>query len=370
MIKTLTSLRFFAALTVFSSHLFILQNFNETKWIFERIFYEGYLGVTFFFILSGFILTYSYYEKFKIFTKETYKNFMVARIARIYPVYILTFSLTLIPYILDHINLNPLLLILTGLINVGMLQSFVPISGVYFSFNSPAWSISNEMFFYLTFPFLIVCINRLSKKYDFKYFSLFAVLFFIIAFTTVWNMRDFSLAHWLFYIFPFFRFIDFFIGVVLGVTFLKCRDKVTLKNKTFTFLELSSVSLLAVAVFFSIYVHPTLRLWGYYLPFLVLIVWVFSFQKGMLSHFLSNNRLVYLGEVSFSFYMIHKIVMGYLENIPVATSNPVIFILASLLITLTLSHLVYKYYEIPLRNKIRHKKILYNQRIKPISKTS
>jgi len=60
MIKPLTSFRFFAALFVFLSHLSLFKEFEETEWLFENILYEGYLGVTFFFILSGFILTFNY----------------------------------------------------------------------------------------------------------------------------------------------------------------------------------------------------------------------------------------------------------------------------------------------------------------------
>lgn len=63
MIKPLTSLRFFFALCVFVSHLSFLKGSEYYANIFETIFDEGFLGVSFFFILSGFILAYNYEDK-------------------------------------------------------------------------------------------------------------------------------------------------------------------------------------------------------------------------------------------------------------------------------------------------------------------
>ncbi|MGE6515821.1 acyltransferase family protein [Lysinibacillus sphaericus] len=354
MINTLTSLRFFAALAVFLSHLFILQNFEETKWIFDRIFFEGYLGVTFFFILSGFILTYNYHNKFQKYTKGNLKNFMVARFARIYPVYILTFLISLIPFFVDDMEINYLNQILTGIANLGMIQSFVPIPSVYFSFNAPSWSISDEMFFYLIFPFVILTLIKFKKNKFLTFFIPFTFLIYISACLVVWYMRDSQLAHWLFYIFPPFRFIDFFIGIIIGLVFVKMKE-VKISNRIFSIFEIVSILLLIIAIYFFPTIHQTLRLWGYYLLPLVFIIWVFAFQKGVISQFLSHKVFVYLGEISFSFYMIHKIVMGYMEITPFVKDNPYIFVLTTFLITLILSHIIYKYYEIPLKNKIRHK---------------
>lgn len=84
MINTLTSLRILFALMVFGAHCYVLDPSFDT-----HFFKEGFVGVSFFFILSGFIIAYNYEEKLleKITTKRT---FWVARIARIYPLHLLT----------------------------------------------------------------------------------------------------------------------------------------------------------------------------------------------------------------------------------------------------------------------------------------
>lgn len=95
-LPALTSLRFFAALMVFFSHLDFLRihedaSGNPSKYqdIYKTWFYEGYSGVTFFFILSGFILAHSYQERLSRGTTSTV-DFFIFRIARIVPLHWLT----------------------------------------------------------------------------------------------------------------------------------------------------------------------------------------------------------------------------------------------------------------------------------------
>jgi len=84
MINTLTSLRFIFALMVFGAHCYTIDKFFDT-----HFFKEGFVGVSFFFVLSGFIIAYNYQKRFSE-NKITKRAFWVARIARIYPLHWLT----------------------------------------------------------------------------------------------------------------------------------------------------------------------------------------------------------------------------------------------------------------------------------------
>ena len=84
MINTLTSLRFIFALMVFGAHCYTIDKFFDT-----HFFKEGFVGVSFFFVLSGFIIAYNYQKKFSE-NKIAKRAFWVARIARIYPLHWLT----------------------------------------------------------------------------------------------------------------------------------------------------------------------------------------------------------------------------------------------------------------------------------------
>ena len=84
MINTLTSLRFIFAMMVFGAHCYVIDNHFDI-----HFFKEGFVGVSFFFMLSGFIIAYNYQKKFSE-NKITKRTFWVVRIARIYPLHWLT----------------------------------------------------------------------------------------------------------------------------------------------------------------------------------------------------------------------------------------------------------------------------------------
>ena len=89
MIKPLTSLRFFFAFCVFLCHLYFLRESKFFHSIFTNVLSEGFLGVGFFFILSGFILALNYKDKFRKKTISL-KKFYISRFARIYPMHFIT----------------------------------------------------------------------------------------------------------------------------------------------------------------------------------------------------------------------------------------------------------------------------------------
>lgn len=94
-IQSLTSLRFFAAFGVFLHHLGLL---NQSKipmvQEFAKYFFNGYTGVTFFYVLSGFIINYSFKRHIEG-GRFDYKDFIVFRVCRLFPVHILAMFIVL-----------------------------------------------------------------------------------------------------------------------------------------------------------------------------------------------------------------------------------------------------------------------------------
>jgi peptidoglycan/LPS O-acetylase OafA/YrhL len=130
LIRPLTSLRFFAALLVLAHHYFG--------------FMAGFSGVTFFYVLSGYILTVNYADR--VGSWREVKLFWWKRFARIYPTHLLVLAAA-IPFG-SSLSVLP--------INLLLLHSWVPVQSVFFSFNGPSWSISNEAAFYGVFPWLVL----------------------------------------------------------------------------------------------------------------------------------------------------------------------------------------------------------------------
>ena len=219
MIKPLTSLRFLFAFMIFVHHMtFLAKSKSATlRWIHESILKEGFIGVSFFFILSGFILAYNYRDSM-LNQKISKSNFYVARIARIYPLHLLTLLIA-VPITIKNADFQLSLWFKQLFFNSTLTQSFVPMKKIYFSFNSPSWSISNELFFYLLFPFLLVLISKLKiLKYSKGLLTPFLLLLpiLMLVFPPIYY-KD------LFYINPFFRVFDFIIGILLFELYLNIK---------------------------------------------------------------------------------------------------------------------------------------------------
>lgn len=341
MIKPLTSLRFIFALMVFYAHSYVVDPFFN-----QPFFKEGFVGVTFFFVLSGFIIAYNYEDKFLSSTVSK-RKFWIARFARIYPMHILTISLTAVlafPLAKDFGNwlghFFPALF---------LLHPFIPLEDYFFYTDSPSWSLGCEQFFYFLFPFLIVWFGR-NRRLGWTLGCL-AILVPVCMFYTA--------DEWvrpLWYVNPFLRMPDFLVGILLYRIYVRFKS-VEWSFRTATLLELGAVG------FFLLFYLPGPDLLPkvfryncfYWLP-IVWLLFMFARQSGALSRVLSHSFLVLLGEASYSVYLIHLFMMqGYNAlaahygwQWPYAVSTGLI-----LVVTVAVSIGTYMYIEKPANRLIR-----------------
>jgi peptidoglycan/LPS O-acetylase OafA/YrhL len=350
MIKSLTSLRFVFAFMVFMSHNVIPSDY----FLLKHIFYEGYAGVSFFFILSGFILTHSYKDRL-LSNKISALFFYKTRIARIYPLHLLTF-------IIAALLLQPFQLGIGYLVrfasNLTLTQSFFPFRSVYFTFNAPSWSISDEMFFYFLFPFIIYFIYANRKVFHILFFSILTILFVL-----TFLIKEETYRHALFYINPMFRISDFCIGICLYCLCEKmsdCKYKIPKMCRLMGGgggVEIISIFLF-ICVYLSAYYIPSVYRYSfwYWIPISLLIVVFYFSRNGLCSKILSNKYSVLLGEISFGFYLYHQLIgrlfSAFTTKMQMNVSYPYRFIIV-LIITIIVSYLSFKYYETPYNKKIK-----------------
>lgn len=352
MLKPLTSLRFVFAYMVFSGHLGgLFLNYNESFLSDTFASYlsisEGYLGVSFFFILSGFILSFKYKEPFLKKT-ITFKKFILSRIFRIYPLHLLTFLFAF--YLSYYNNLDSITFWLKSVSNLFLVQSFIPLKEYFFSFNGVSWSISNELFFYMTFPLLLVLFSKFRKY-------VFLVLLIPLVIIAVRQSTD--VHHWVYYINPLFRIFDFFLGIVLHDLYMKYKDQKFLKNYA-TLLEVSAILLFLGFYFFRDNVPQDFRWSLYYWVPMVFLIFIFAMQGGWISKLLSKRGCIWLGEISFAFYMIHQLVINVLWILNYKFrffDNGYVLILTALLLSIIGSGILYRYFEMPLNRYLRKKYI-------------
>ena len=155
----LTGLRFLAAFYVFVFHIHLRIPLGFLPAPFQTVISVGALGVTVFFVLSGFILTYSHIKDFsatQIPTARYYSHFLFKRIARIYPAYLAgLLSCILVSWWLQDLPSKTVVAL-----DITMLESYVPWLSMKW-YGGGAWSVSTEFFFYLLFPLLLPLLLRL-----------------------------------------------------------------------------------------------------------------------------------------------------------------------------------------------------------------
>lgn len=335
MIKPLTSLRFIFALMVFCAHCYTIDPH------FSHSFYkEGFVGVNFFFMLSGFIIAYNYRNKISK-GEITKKQFWIARIARIYPLHLLTLFISVL--LGGYVATDSIDWIKHFLANFFLLQPYIPSEDYFFSFNSPSWSLGCEQLFYFLYPLLAVWLA--GKK---KLLLLILALAFVIPFSMYMTEPSSIKALW--YVNPITRLPDFLIGMLLFNIYDNYKDSEWSYLKA-TFYEISAIALfLLFVILANDFVPKVYRYSVYYWTPIALLLFVFAYQRGAVSRLLSNRYLMIGGEISFSFYLIHLLVIDeyskinavYNLNIPSVIDIPLI-----LLVTTGLSLLSYYYFEKP-----------------------
>lgn len=315
-IPALTGLRFAAALMVFFSH----YNIPGLGGWALRVQGSGYSGVTFFFVLSGFIIAYNYLEKFESEPIGSTLPYLISRFARIYPLYALCI---IYPWVNSGLD-TPILPYLTGI------QAWS--DDVYFAFgiNGPAWSISVEIFLYLTFPLLIPVLSKLnvinshSKLLIFAASAFAAQLCLAAYFSMPGRVELTSIspdsAHRWLYRMPATRFFDFCLGIAAAIYYK--RHFIPSQKQQQSWSAAVAVSLILIVAlmgweknFLSAFSWDA----SYAALFAIMILGIAINQNSRIAKALSGPRMILLGESSFAFYLIHAILRPLYTELPTAS---------------------------------------------------
>lgn len=314
-LRALTSLRFFAAFWVLLYHFYPSDSAGYLQF-FAPVARFGYVGVSLFFVLSGFILAYSYLSADDV-PPINRRKFWLARFARVYPVYLLALLVQLALYVVDRLQGSPWPTELRWdafLLTLLLLQGWSLEHGGFW--NGPAWSLSAEAFFYLCFPFIAPLIARLPTK---RLVATMGVLYALwmtppaLHFLTQgWQgLPDgkFPIGHpsWWFMIIyynPLARLGEFLMGICLGVLFLRRWQAGTLPSPARRAqLVLGGVVLLALIAFVRSRI-PSVAMHGALLaPIFCILVYAAADVEGRSLRLLRSPFLTRLGEASYAMYI-------------------------------------------------------------------
>ena len=342
-IPVLTTLRFPAAFAIVLFHFLVYTPCPRWVW-------EGFgAGVSFFYVLSGFILYYNYADL------PDRRFFWLARFARIWPVHLFTLILIFCVLPFDALDGHASLPI-TLPANIFLLHAWFPFQGSVLSYNGVSWSLSVEAFFYFCFPWLLAFMKKHGA-------GLPLILSLVLAFLIVLTTTIF-LPHRANFVWPFnpaTRLFEFVLGMSACRWWLR-EPAATRSVVAWSGLEvLSLVTSVGLVIGTPLLIHsldaanPTAFWVGSEICVLgfAALIWIFAHQAGALSRALSSRPCEWFGEISFALYMCHQIILRWLDPRVMhsawdATAYFLPYLLASLIGAAAIFHLV----ETPARHAI------------------
>jgi len=293
MVKSLQSLRFVFIMLVVMSHI-IGKSFD----------FGGECGVSFFFLLSGFILSYAYGEQVSSGVFQQ-KRFLQKQLSKFYPLHLLTF---IVMIVLDA-RLGRFYEWEKLVANVLLLQSWVPSDNFYFVGNGLSWFLSDLLFFYVAFPFVFRLLTGASLRRLLTGAAVILALYAALAASI-----PESLINPLLYAAPWTRLIDFSIGILLfriytsgvGRTFGLWLSRQP--SSAVTLMETALV--LALVASFFVYEHSSLRfrctaLFWLVLPAVLYFFVVSDKLDGAVTRLLHHPVMQWLGGISMEIYLTH-----------------------------------------------------------------
>ncbi len=345
-IEQITFSRFIAAISIVILHFGTdVPPFNSS--IISGLFENASVGVSYFFILSGFVMVIAYGRK-----EVNASSYFLNRVARIYPVYLLGILILLAYFLLRKLPVD-----LPGLAtNLFVVQAWIPSYAM--SFNGPGWSLTVEFLFYILFPFLL---NVVYKKWGYKKIILSVLLFWFFSqlFFYVMEFPDLyspgSIKRYnLFYYFPLMHLNEFLIGNLAGLFFLKNQHKL-IRNYDWLIVLIFLVTVICLKVApMGLNIHN-----GFLALLFVPLILAISLNNGLLTTIFKKKIFVFLGEISYSIYILQIPISKWTESIfyHLHMDNGIVNFYAFCVLLILFSAFSYKFLETPLREKIKSIKL-------------
>ncbi|QUQ68416.1 acyltransferase family protein [Kutzneria sp. CA-103260] len=340
-LPSLTGLRFAAALLVFGFHVHAENIVPDptARWLLALVFGQGAVGVGFFFLLSGFVLFWS--GKPGMPARTVWRR----RAAKIVPNHVVTWLIALAGIIYaSPRGFN----VASSVVGLFLLQAWVPVQGVYFGGNTPAWSLSCEAAFYFAFPLLYFWIRRLSERHLWP--VAIALVAMVLLVPVLVLPLPTSTAYWLSYVFPVTRALEFALGMVLA--------RIVASGRWIRVGLLPSMLLCVLAYWLCAYLPGMFgNVAGTVIPIALLVAAAaVADTEGRWSPW-RHPVLVWLGDISFAFYLLHQIVIRLVGKAfhlgSLSTVGSLGLTAGLLVVTVVAAWLLYNTVELPMMRLLR-----------------
>jgi peptidoglycan/LPS O-acetylase OafA/YrhL len=333
------ALRFYAVFLVCASH------WVGAQWV--QYIHPGKMGVDIFFVISGFLITRNLLilkQKSSQGTLKNYFTFFLRRVFRIFPAYyavLIVVTLLGITFTRETFWWNLAYLSNIYIINVDMWPGAI----------SHFWSLAVEEHFYLIWPILLLSFSKNRSLIP-------VILIFILGFGTRLYLYLEHYSYMFTYIFSLSCFDAFAIGGLMAYLYVyhyQFLYEKLLKNK------ILAGAVIALAVFNIIKMHDLYAfnfIWYrvmFRLSISLLAFFIIGWATKSNWRALNDSKIIYLGKISYSMYIIHNFLPAVLGSRPMPFGNSeLIRFIVYMIITIVLSAILYRVVELPF-NKIKSK---------------
>ena len=304
---------------------------------------QSFTFVDFFFVLSGYVIAYNYND---LSTLSEFKNYMLKRFIRLFPLLFYTVTLMLSMDLIGNFvfpslveNVDTLSTLFLRYIDTLLFMNSSPILGSTSGINGVSWSISSEMISYFVFGLVSIIAAKKSKPY-----ILLLIILACIAFS-VYNGSHFNTGD--------YGFIRGLISFNLGYFVYLLSLKQIKINNVFEYI----IPVALLTVFYIMHYHLNgfnKQMFGlFFIPiFFSISILILIKTNGRISTLLSKKPLLFLGDISYSLYLNHflfllifpKIIFNLLK-IPQNTYTEILVFLVFLIFIIGYSKLKYIYIE-------------------------
>jgi peptidoglycan/LPS O-acetylase OafA/YrhL len=361
-LPSLTGMRAVAGLSVFLTHIVALWHFADpvVQEGYTRYFSNaGLFGLAFFFVLTGFVVTWSARPG------DTATGFWRRRFFKIYPNHVVAFAILLVLFAIAGDEIRPLETV-TALF---LLQAWIPDADfLIYSVNGPTWTLTVDVLAYASFPLLFLLIKRIRPNL----LWFWAVVVTAVAVAVPWlgaamlpdePISPFSPGvswpeHWFAFYFPLARALEFVLGMLMARIVLTGRW-IGLGAIPATVLTLAVyVGTVDIAIFDGYTFIPLI-------PIALLIPALARSDVNGRRTGVNSRPMVWLGERMYSFYILHITVLfsvhalfvgewgasGYYTRQQFSTVTGILFIVGLYVLCLLLASILYAVVERPMMRR-------------------
>jgi peptidoglycan/LPS O-acetylase OafA/YrhL len=354
-IPALTGLRFVAAFLVVLAHTDHFFAAMQPGWLEYAWRVGANVGMTTFFVLSGFVIHYNYGHAIVAKGAPAIRSFLVARFARLYPLYLLAL---LIAVALSASIFREVAFRQWCWRYLTMSQDWTPtlVDGRFVAtlYIGSAWSISAEAGLYIFYLVLATPLNGLESARKTLWAIMMLCIFclvFVGGYATGLWLDELPQRDWWFGLSPLGRLPEFLLGALIAQFFLVTSKAVFHAERHARWIGLFGVVWI-IGLFLACYEYPNLQVVFGFAPGIAAAVYFLARYRSRAAALLDAPIVFALGDASYSIYLLHGFAIGYvMRQSPYLSPLPRIAMAWGL--TALISILTYRYFEAPARSFIR-----------------